>query len=76
MRDGLLDSLDGHGLKVVTDTCTYLTAILERLDGTVMTNSGKWAHYAPSNIGVQVGFGSMEDCVASAAAGRIVRRGR
>lgn len=76
LRDGLLDGLDGFGLKVVTDTCTYLTAIIERLDGTVMTNSGKWAHYAPSNIGVQVGFGSMEDCVASAAAGRIVRLGR
>jgi predicted aconitase len=76
IRDGLLDGLDAYGLKVVTDTCTYLTAILERLDGTVMTNSGKWAHYAPSNIGVHVGFGSMEDCVASAAAGRIVRLGR
>lgn len=76
LRDGLLDGLDALGLKVVTDTCTYLTAILERLDGTVMTNSGKWAHYAPSNIGVQVGFGSVEDCVASASAGHIVRLGR
>ena len=76
LRDGLLNGLDAYGLKVVTDTCTYLTAILERLDGTVMTNSGKWAHYAPSNIGVQVGFGSMEDCVASAVLGRIVRPGR
>lgn len=76
LRDGLLDGLDELGLRVVTDTCTYLTAILERLDGTVMTNSGKWAHYAPSNLGVQVGFGSMEDCIASATAGRIVRLGR
>jgi predicted aconitase len=76
VRDGLLDGMDQFGLKIVTDTCTYLTAILERLDGTVMTNSGKWAHYAPANIGVQVGFGSMEDCVASAAAGHIVRLDR
>ena len=75
LRDGALDGCEEYGLKVVTDTCTYLTAILERLDGAVMTNSGKWAHYAPANIGVQVGFGSMEDCVASAAAGRITRRG-
>lgn len=75
IRDGLLGGMDAFGLKVVTDTCTYLTAILERLDRTVMTNSGKWAHYAPGNIGVQVGFGSMEDCVASAAAGRVVRVG-
>ena len=41
----------------VIDTCTYLTPILERLDGAVMTNSGKWAHYAPGNLGVQVAFG-------------------
>ena len=58
---------------VVTDTCTYLTPILERLDGAVMTNSGKWAYYAPGNIGVQVAFGSLDDCVASAGAGRVVR---
>ena len=39
----------------------------------VMTNSGKWAHYAPGNLGVQVAFGALEDCVASAAAGRVIR---
>ena len=39
------------------------------MDGTVMTNSGKWAHYAPGNLGVQVAFGNLEDCVASAAVG-------
>ena len=57
----------------VVDTCTYVTAILEELDGAVMTNSGKWAHYAPGNIGCPVAFGELEDCVASIAAGRIVR---
>lgn len=71
--DGLLERADRHGLVVVTDTCTYLTPILERLDGAVMTNSGKWAHYAPANLGVQVAFGELEDCVASAMAGRVVR---
>ncbi len=55
------------------DTCTYVTAILKRLDGVVMTNSGKWAYYAPGNIGVQVAFGEIEDCIVSAAAGRVVR---
>jgi predicted aconitase len=47
--------------------------MLRKLEGVVMTNSGKWAHYAPGNIGVEVAFGSLADCVASAAAGRIVR---
>ena len=72
--EGLLDGLDAFGLRVVTDTCTYLTPVVERLDGAVMTNSGKWAYYAPGNLGVEVAFGELEDCLASAAAGRVVRR--
>jgi predicted aconitase len=71
--DGLLRGMDAFGLVPVADTCTYITAILKRVDGAVMTNSGKWAHYAPGNIGVAVAFGTMEDCVASAATGRVVR---
>jgi predicted aconitase len=71
--EGVLTGTGGLNLIVVTDTCTYLTPILERLDGVVMTNSGKWAYYAPGNLGAQVAFGELEDCVASAAAGRVVR---
>jgi predicted aconitase len=71
--EGALEGTAAFNLIVVADTCTYLTPILERLDGTVMTNSGKWAHYAPGNLGVQVAFGELEDCIASAAAGRVVR---
>jgi predicted aconitase len=74
-RNGTLRRIEGRNLITVTDTCTYLTPILERLDGVVMTNSGKWAHYAPGNLGVQVAFGELEDCIASAAAGRVVRLG-
>jgi predicted aconitase len=72
-QTGALKDAHRFNLRVVTDTCTYLTPILERLDGAVMTNSGKWAHYAPGNLGVQVAFGELEDCIASAAAGRVVR---
>ncbi len=71
--DTRFDTIRRNGLVVVTDTCTYLTPILERLDGVVMTNSGKWAHYAPGNLGVDVAFGELEECVASAFAGRVVR---
>jgi predicted aconitase len=70
---GLLHEIARFNVIPVTDTCTYLTPILERLDGTVMTNSGKWAHYAPGNLGVQVAFGELEDCIASAAKGIVVR---
>ena len=72
-REGRLADAGRFNLRVVTDTCTYLTPILERMEGAVMTNSGKWAHYAPGNLGVQVAFGELEDCIASAAAGRVVR---
>ena len=72
-REGLLTGAADFHLIIVTDTCTYLTPILERMDGTVMTNSGKWAHYAPGNLGVQVAFGDLADCVASAATGHVVR---
>ena len=70
---GLLDGLLAFGVIPVVDTCTYVTAIVQELDGAIMTNSGKWAHYAPGNIGCRVAFGELEDCVASIAAGRIVR---
>jgi predicted aconitase len=71
--EGLLRGMEAFNLIPVADTCTYITAILRRLDGAVMTNSGKWAHYAPGNIGVEVAFGDMEECIAAAAAGRVVR---
>ena len=38
-----------------------------------MTNSGKFAHYTPGNTGLEVVFGSLEECVLSAAAGRVER---
>lgn len=71
--DHALDEMRDFNLIPVADTCTYITAIIRRFNGVVMTNSGKWAHYAPGNIGVQVAFGEMEDCIASAAAGRVIR---
>ena len=69
----VLPALEAAGVRVVTDTCTYLSPIMGEVDGPVMTDSGKWAWYAPANIGVDVVFGGLQECVASAAAGRVVR---
>ena len=66
--------LEVAGWRVVTDTCTYITPIIER-SSVVMTDSAKWAFYALSNIGVDVVFGSLGECVESAVAGRVVRDG-
>ncbi|MEV0284940.1 MULTISPECIES: aconitase X catalytic domain-containing protein [unclassified Kribbella] len=69
---GVISALEAAGVTVVVDTCTYVTAILSPAWKNVMTNSGKWAHYAPGNIGVDVVLGSLAECVASARAGRVV----
>ncbi len=68
-------AIAAFGATVVTDTCTYITPIIGDLSGSIMTNSGKWAYYAPSNLGVGVVMGSLDDCVASAVAGRPVQTG-
>jgi predicted aconitase len=64
---------EAAGWRIVTDTCTYITPIIRRSDGVVMTNSAKWAWYAPANLGIDVAFGSLAECVRSAAAGRVWR---
>ena len=58
---------------MVVDTCTYVTSIIRDLSGAVMTNSGKWAYYAPGNLGIDVAFGTLADTLMSAKAGRVVR---
>jgi predicted aconitase len=55
------------------DTCVYVTTLMRVDAGAVMTNSGKCAYYAPSNLGVEVAYGSLAECVASARAGKVVR---
>jgi predicted aconitase len=66
-------ALADAGITIVTDTCTYITPILHDVEGPVMTDSGKWAWYAPSNLGFDVALGSVEECVRSAVAGRVIR---
>ena len=61
------------GIRIVVDTCTYVTPILGPQVRHAMTDSTKWAWYAPSNLGVTVTLGTMAECVASARAGRVVR---
>jgi predicted aconitase len=58
--------LGQRGVTVVTDTCTYITPIIDPWIRVVMTDSAKWAYYAPGNLGIGVVFGSAEECVATA----------
>ncbi len=72
--EGWGDALRASGVKIVTDTCTYLTPILRERPGAVMTNSAKWAWYAPGNLGYDVIFASLEECIESAVRGAVVRQ--
>lgn len=62
------------GVTLIVDTCAYIMTEVVGLTGVIMTNSGKMAWYAPGNLGCEIAFGSLGECVASAAAGKVVRQ--
>ncbi|MBX3531784.1 MAG: aconitase X catalytic domain-containing protein [Rhizobiaceae bacterium] len=69
----LRHDLERAGVTLVADTCVVVTPIMRELPkGVLMTNSGKFAHYAPGNTGYSVLYGSLADCVESAVVGRPV----
>jgi predicted aconitase len=70
---GFVQQCEAAGATIVVDTCTYLVPILAETVRTAMTTSGKWAWYAPANMGIEVVFGSLAECIASARAGRVIR---
>jgi predicted aconitase len=71
--EGWLTELRQTGVQVVTDTCTYITPIIKHRTGVVMTNSAKWAWYAPGNTGLRPVFGSLRECVETAVNGELWR---
>jgi predicted aconitase len=69
-RSGRRGPLEQSGVTIVADTCVVVTPILSDIKGGVlMTNSGKFAQYAPGNTGYGVLYASLADCVESAVAG-------
>ncbi len=72
-KRGWLERLQAVGVQIVVDTCVVVTPIVRARNGVLMTNSGKFAHYAPGNIGFQVVYGGLEECVRSASHARVWR---
>jgi hypothetical protein len=70
---GYLGALQNFGGKVTVDTCILATPMLPAGIHTLMTNSGKYAYYAPGMLNTRVTYGSLADCVESAIVGRVVR---
>jgi predicted aconitase len=72
-RAGVLKPILAFGAQVTLDTCILASPMLPPEIKTLMTNSAKYAYYAPSLLDMRVTFGSLADCVRSAIEGRVVR---
>ncbi len=72
-QTGLLDPLNFSGIKVITDTCIFSWSLDNWDFQLLVTNSAKFAHYAPSMLRTQVIFGNLEKCVAAAVKGEVRR---
>ncbi len=68
-ESGQLSRLEESGVEIVTGRCTYYRPFAASLGCHVMTNSAKWAWYAPSDLDVAVTFASLSDCVERACGG-------
>jgi cis-L-3-hydroxyproline dehydratase len=72
-RAGYVAAIEAFGAKFITDTCWCMLGepVVPPNARTLMTNSAKYAHYAPALVGRGVQFGSMTACVEAAIAGEV-----
>lgn len=70
--EGLLEKLKVCGVQVITDLCwcSISEPVFPSRTKTLMTNSGKYAHYGPALSGRQVRFGSLDACARAACTGK------
>lgn len=71
-KAGYLSIIEDFGGRITVDTCILTSPMLPTGVRTIMTNSAKYAYYAPGLLETAVAFGSLEDCVDSAVEGRVV----
>lgn len=70
--DGTYDALSDLGVRLVQDLCwcSITEPVFPPEARTLVTNSGKYAHYGPGLSGRAVRFGSLQDCVEAAITGK------
>jgi len=68
---GHLAVIEAFGATLITDTCWCMLGepVIPVDARSLMTNSGKYAHYAPGLVGRSVHFASLAECVDSACNG-------
>ena len=69
--EGLASALEGAGVRLIADLCwcSIVEPIFPPDAKVLMTNSGKYAHYAPGLSGRSVRFGSLRECAQAALTG-------
>lgn len=71
-EQGWADKFTDAGVNIVVDRCAYFPGILWNDGLTIMTDSAKWAHYAPRCISAKVTIGTLADCISSGKKGHVV----
>ena len=69
LESGDVAALERFGVRFVTDTCWCMLRepLVPPSTRALMTNSAKYAHYAPGLVGRRVRFGGLADCVEAAS---------
>ena len=70
--EGVAARLEAAGATLLPDLCwcSITEPVFPPAARALMTNSGKYAHYAPGLHGRAVSFGGLEDCARAAVTGR------
>ena len=70
--EGLVARLEAAGVRFYPDICwcSITEPLFPPAARVLMTNSGKYAHYAPGLCEREVRFGSLADCAAAAESGK------
>ena len=71
--EGLVVQLERAGVRLLSDLCwcSIVEPVFPTSAKTLMTNSGKYAHYAPGLSGRNVRFGGLAQCADVARTGRL-----
>jgi len=67
--EGLVAAVEDSGGRVVADMCVVVAPMQELGFRTLATPSAKGATYVPSHTGLQVRYGTVEECIEAAVTG-------
>lgn len=71
-RAGYIGTIEAFGAQLITDTCWCMLGepVIPLGARNIMTNSAKYAHYAPGMVNRGVRFGSLAACIEAACIGQ------